>query len=269
MVVCRGDPCGVICIVITYAAIIYADYVVIRQLVIPAMADSIWGSINMAGFNVIIILMIISHLQAVLSDPGTVPLPKTSLDFSDMHAGQKLSKDNGWTVCMKCETYRPPRAHHCRICGRCIRRMDHHCPWINNCVGERNQKYFIQFLFYVGVSSLYSITLVISSWVITQNSSSPTDASQHHTRVIHSIVLVIESVLFGLFVLAIGIDQLQAILSDETAVEQAKKQGAFRNHLSRKALLAEVFGKGSVWMWLCPLQPCHRHNEVSPEDYTV
>ena len=40
MVVFRGDPCGVICIVITYIAIIYADYVVIRQLVVPAMSDS-------------------------------------------------------------------------------------------------------------------------------------------------------------------------------------------------------------------------------------
>jgi len=53
---------------------------------------SIWGSINMTAFNVVIFLMIISHLQAVLSDPGTVPLPKTSLDFSDLHAGQKLPK---------------------------------------------------------------------------------------------------------------------------------------------------------------------------------
>ena len=64
----------------------------------------------------------------------------------------------------RCEMYRPPRAHHCRICKRCIRKMDHHCPWINNCVGEWNQKYFLQFLFYVGVLSAYSILLVAVSW---------------------------------------------------------------------------------------------------------
>jgi hypothetical protein len=43
--------------------------------------------------------------------------------------------------------------------------MDHHCPWINNCVGELNQKYFIQFLFYVGVLSVYAMALVGWSWV--------------------------------------------------------------------------------------------------------
>jgi len=53
---------------------------------------SVWGSTNIAAFNVVLFLMIAAHLRAVLSDPGTVPLPKTSLDFSDMHSGQKISK---------------------------------------------------------------------------------------------------------------------------------------------------------------------------------
>ena len=45
---------------------------------------------------------------------------------------------------------------------------------------------------------------------------------------VHSVILVAESGLFGLFVTAIMCDQLQAIFGDETAVEQAKQQGPYR-----------------------------------------
>jgi hypothetical protein len=143
--------------------------------------SSLWGSFNVVMFNTVIFFLCMAHMRAVITDPGTLPLSPSKLDFSDMHSSESglaqpcprpplnwcLSGCDyvDWTVCTRCEIYRPPRAHHCRICRRCIRRMDHHCPWINNCVGERNQKYFLQFLIYVGVLSVYAIVLVSMSWL--------------------------------------------------------------------------------------------------------
>ncbi|KAK3793222.1 hypothetical protein RRG08_014322 [Elysia crispata] len=250
MALFRLDPCGIICIFITYLALFYADYVIVRHLVLPSMTDTLWGAGSVVIFNTIMFLLIVAHLRAVLSDPGIVPIPKTSMDFSDMHSGEGPRKtSDGWTVCMKCETYRPPRAHHCRVCRRCIRRMDHHCPWINNCVGEFNQRFFIQFLFYVGLASVFAITMVIVSWTIEPSSARK---ETKHIKLVHSIVLVVESILFGLFVIAIGCDQMSAILNDETAVEHVKKEGPARARKSRIVLLQEVFGRGHPITWLWP-----------------
>jgi hypothetical protein len=54
------------------------------------------------------------------------------------------------SYCNKCNVVRAPRAHHCKTCNRCYLRMDHHCPWIGNCVGVGNHKFFIQFTGYAG-----------------------------------------------------------------------------------------------------------------------
>jgi len=60
------------------------------------------------------------------------------------------------------------------------------------------------------------------------------------------IPLILWSALKRLFcVLCVG-EQMQAICNDETAVEQAKKQGSHRLNISKKALLAEVFGRGKL-----------------------
>ncbi|KAG8460125.1 hypothetical protein KFE25_014270 [Diacronema lutheri] len=41
-------------------------------------------------------------------------------------------------LCHTCHVVRPLRAKHCPICGRCVLRYDHHCPWVDNCVAYGN-----------------------------------------------------------------------------------------------------------------------------------
>ena len=91
-----------------------------------------------------------------------ITIIKLSLDFPNHGTSQnkrswhKADKSNSLSICKKCYNIRPFRAHHCALCGVCIRKMDHHCPWIVNCVGESNQKSFCLLLFYSALSSFLS-----------------------------------------------------------------------------------------------------------------
>merc|ERR1719271_1085174 len=57
-----------------------------------------------------------------------------------------LEKGDFKQVCVVCRARRKMRSHHCKECGRCVDRLDHHCPWIDNCVGLGNQRSFYWFI---------------------------------------------------------------------------------------------------------------------------
>lgn len=65
-----------------------------------------------------------------------------------MEGEQKVEK---W--CSTCKTWRPPRAHHCRICNRCYERFDHHCPCMGTCIARGNHRFFILFLLAAGLAA--------------------------------------------------------------------------------------------------------------------
>ncbi|PWN45842.1 zf-DHHC-domain-containing protein [Ceraceosorus guamensis] len=58
---------------------------------------------------------------------------------------------------------KPERAHHCRICNTCSLKFDHHCPWLNQCVGLGNERHFVLFMAWL---ALGMFVVVGSSWPV-------------------------------------------------------------------------------------------------------
>ncbi|KIM41877.1 hypothetical protein M413DRAFT_27435 [Hebeloma cylindrosporum] len=64
--------------------------------------------------------------------------------------------------CNTDEILKPYRAHHCRVCGTCVLKYDHHCPWIGQCVGARNHKFFVNFCLVAAVFSGYTFATILA-----------------------------------------------------------------------------------------------------------
>lgn len=130
-------------------------------------------------FHVFFLMLLVSFIRAILTPPGSIPRTKkwrepfqisshderrvrtmiTSLSFRFTDVADELfvkslpvverkQKNGKYRKCPMCTLYKPDRCHHCRVCETCVLRMDHHCPWIANCVGFHNYKFFLLLLFY-------------------------------------------------------------------------------------------------------------------------
>jgi hypothetical protein len=66
-------------------------------------------------------------------------------------------------ICRTCEIPKPARSKHCSLCKMCVARADHHCVWVNNCLGRGNYKYFIGLLASISVLLFYGSYLAWST----------------------------------------------------------------------------------------------------------
>ena len=108
-----------------------------------------FGAGVLAGSIVLWVLAMGFMLATSLTDPGIIPRNPFMDDAeAALQANSTRSIEiKGVTVqlkwCTTCHIWRPPRAAHCSECDVCVERFDHHCPWMGQCIGRRNYRFFI------------------------------------------------------------------------------------------------------------------------------
>ncbi|XP_062278759.1 palmitoyltransferase ZDHHC18a isoform X2 [Scomber scombrus] len=144
----------------------------------PFLVDHLTVFIPVIG-GVLFVFVVISLLRTSFTDPGILPraTPDEAADIekqidtsgSSTYRPPPRTKEiliNQQVVklkyCFTCKMFRPPRTSHCSLCDNCVERFDHHCPWVGNCVGKRNYRFFYSFII-----SLSFLTSFIFGCVIT------------------------------------------------------------------------------------------------------
>ncbi|XP_067931864.1 palmitoyltransferase ZDHHC3-like [Watersipora subatra] len=245
-----ADCCGIVCAVFTYLLIFYAFFVVNSVIIGPLEHASAYKWINLILYNIMSFLAFSSHARAMLSDPGAVPkgnATRENIQRMGLKQGQIIYK------CPKCVCIKPDRAHHCSVCGRCINKMDHHCPWVNNCVGEQNQKFFALFTLYICLISFHAIFMAVMHFVhCVKDDWNLCPAYSVPAQTVFLIFLIFEGLLFGIFTAIMFGTQVQAVCSDETAIESLKGEEATWDKGSGWLNMKTVFGHPFSWRWFSP-----------------
>ncbi|XP_078181450.1 putative protein S-acyltransferase 1 [Carex rostrata] len=169
--ICGPDPRGFI---LTVISIIICEWIFFsyRSDVSPKILAVV------SIISVTLSIIVLTNLFLVgTRDPGIIPrnqntqLMETGTSAQSKSIRRSRSRRvnvNGIEIkvkyCRICEIFRPPRSSHCAVCDNCVDKFDHHCPWTGQCIGLRNYRHYLMFVFSAFVFFLF--IFVVSSWRI-------------------------------------------------------------------------------------------------------
>ena len=67
--------------------------------------------------------------------------------------------------CFFCRNLWSSSTVHCMTCGKCVEGFDHHCSFVNNCVGFRNHGPFLTFLIVSAFYLFAQVNTILYTWV--------------------------------------------------------------------------------------------------------
>ena len=211
-----------------------------------------------------VVMAVVCHILTITTDPG-------SLNYDIISQLKMKEKD----LCLKCKKDRPLRAHHCSICNKCFMKMDHHCPWVFNCVGFGNQKIFFLFVSYTLLGALFALIMFITFFcsdsfkkIHNASKSRKLDFAQNNMRIFKDsfkekgdeLMIILATVLASLTlvsIISLFFSQIFLISRNITNIEF----DSFRNKENTNPYYAETYRLFmfkalmgfKIWKWFFPI----------------
>lgn len=157
---------------------------------LPYLVDpgSFWYPINQLFGGMLLVNVLWNYLSCIMTKPGAPASVKelqknpALLDHEAPPWLQSIYKRKLDQLragfCKQCNAPKPPRSHHCHVCKKCVLNMDHHCPWMNNCVGYFNYRYFFLFLLWLELTCVYGFFLTVPAFLSTVRARGPHRATR-------------------------------------------------------------------------------------------
>ncbi|KAA6414168.1 MAG: palmitoyltransferase pfa5 [Lasallia pustulata] len=117
--------------------------------------------------------------------------------------------------CSTCLNWKPDRTHHCREVQRCVRKMDHFCPWVGGIVSETNFKFFVLFVAWAAIYCFFA--LVVMAVFVAERKKAGYGFNAHW------LVVLGFAAFFGSFNLGMFATSFQFILVNTTTVENLSR----------------------------------------------
>ena len=119
-------------------------------------------------FWVLIISLFVSFYITNKSDPGFLEA-KDNLTWLQM-VEKKIHINE---YCPYCRVKKTSTVKHCHVCKKCISGFDHHCNWIDNCIGEQNIGRFIFFILMIITNLIFSYYIAFEAFLFIEKTKPP------------------------------------------------------------------------------------------------
>lgn len=228
-------PVVIVCSIIFLAWYVFIFVFQARRLIgdYSSIANAVYGAFLIFLFSLNASMVLMCYLKCITTSNAVSknpPPPSFPVDSCPR--------------CRRCSSLKPRRAHHCSVCNECVLKMDHHCPWVANCVGFKNYKFFVLFVSYACVGCLLYIIGIIDQalHVVVQN------RPDNFLILLASIMMLA----FGITLIPFSWFHIHLVMTGRTTLEYGYLSSPNLYDKGTMNNIELVFGRNQ-WLWIIPV----------------